>query len=77
MKAATIQLETLTCPSCMPKIEAAVKGLNGIEQDSVKVSFNTSKVKLNFDEDTVSIEEIENAITKVGYEVQKSTVKSL
>jgi len=61
----------------MQKIEAAVKGLNGIEQDSVKVSFNTSKVKLNFDEDTVSIEEIENAITKVGYEVQKSTVKSL
>ncbi len=75
MKAATIQLESLTCPSCMQKIEAAVKGLNGIEQDSMKVSFNTSKVKLNFDDDKIDIEEIEKAITGVGYEVQKSRVK--
>ena len=57
------------------EIEAAVKGLDGISQDSVKVSFNTSKVKLDFDEDRISIEEIESAITKVGYEVQKSRVK--
>lgn len=75
MKEAIIQLETLACPSCMQKIEGAVKRLDGIEQDSVKVSFNSSRVKLNFDEDKVSIEQIENAITKVGYEVQKSKVK--
>ena len=72
MKAATIQLETLTCPSCMQKIEAAVKGLEGVERDSVKVSFNTSKVKLNFDEDKISIEEIASAITRIGYEVLKT-----
>ncbi|HHV93412.1 MAG TPA: heavy-metal-associated domain-containing protein [Firmicutes bacterium] len=75
MKAATIQLETLTCPSCMQKIEAAVKGLEGVERDSVKVSFNTSKVKLNFDEDKISIEEIASAITRIGYEVRDSRVK--
>lgn len=75
MKAATIQLETLTCPSCMQKIEGAVKGLDGIEQDSVQVSFNSSRVRLNFDANQVSIEDIEKAITKVGYEVQKSRVK--
>lgn len=75
MKSATIQLETLTCPSCMLKVEGALKNLDGIDKDTIKVSFNTSKVKLNFDENTVSIEEIENAITKVGYEVIKSKVK--
>lgn len=75
MKTATIQLETLACPSCMLKIEGALKALEGIDQDTVKVSFNTSKVKLNFDEEKVSIEEIENAIIKVGYEVEKSKVK--
>jgi copper chaperone CopZ len=32
-------------------------------------------VKLNFDDDKISIEEIEKAITGVGYEVQKSRVK--
>jgi copper chaperone CopZ len=30
MKQATIQLETLTCPSCMQKIENAVKSLDGV-----------------------------------------------
>ena len=37
MKSATIQLETLTCPSCMQKIEGALKGLDGIDQDTAKV----------------------------------------
>lgn len=75
MKAATIQLETLACPSCLLKVEGAIKSLKGIDQDSVNVAFNSSRVKLNFDEDQVSIEEIEGAITKVGYEVKKSRVK--
>lgn len=75
MKSATIQLETLTCPSCMQKIEGAIKGLDGIVQDTAKVLFNSSKVKLEFDEDKVSIEEIESAINKLGYEIIKSKVK--
>lgn len=75
MKSATIQLETLTCPSCMQKIEGALKGLDGVDQDTAKVSFNSSKVKLDFDEDKVSIQEIENAISKLGYDVLKSRVK--
>lgn len=75
MKKATIQLETLTCPSCMLKIEGAVKALDGIDKESIKVSFNTSKVKLNFDEEKVSLKEIEKAITAVGYEVKKSQAK--
>lgn len=76
MSSAIIQLETLTCPSCLQKIEAATKGLNGVEDESVKVMFNASKVKLDFDEDVVSIEEINQAIEKLGYEVLKSKVKS-
>ena len=75
MKAATLQLETLTCPSCLQKIEGAIKGLDGVAQDTVKVMFNSSKVKLNFDEDKISIDQIENAITEVGYEVEKSSVR--
>ncbi|MBA4507518.1 heavy-metal-associated domain-containing protein [Clostridium sporogenes] len=75
MKSATIQLETLTCPSCIQKIEGALKGLDGVDQDTAKVSFNSSKVKLDFDEDKVSIQEIENAISKLGYDVLKSRVK--
>lgn len=75
MKAATLQLETLTCPSCMQKIEGALKGIEGIDQDTVKVSFNSSKVKLDFDDEKSTIEEIETAITRMGYDVLKSRVK--
>ena len=75
MKSATIQLETLTCPSCMQKIEGALKSLDGVDKDTVKISFNSSKVKLDFDEDKVSIDEIESSINKLGYDVIKSKVK--
>ena len=76
MSKATIQLEALGCPSCMQKIENAVKGLNGIDKDSVKVMFNSSKVKTDFDDSTVKITEIEQAIEALGYPVIKSKVKS-
>lgn len=75
MKTATIQLETLTCPSCALKIEKATKALNGVDTGSVKVLFNSSKVKLNFDDTKLSIEAIEKAITTLGYEVIKSQLK--
>ena len=75
MKKATIQLEPLTCPSCVQKIENATKSLNGVEKESIKVLFNSSKLKFDFDAEKISIEEVENAITKLGYEVKKSQVK--
>ena len=75
MKKAVIQVETLTCPSCSLKIEGAIKKLDGVDEDSVKVLFNSSKVKLDFEEEKISIEDIVAAITKVGYEVEKSKVK--
>ena len=77
MKKATIQLETLTCPSCMAKIESALKSLDGIKQDTLSVSFNTSKVKVDFDDSKVAIEDIQKKIGDLGYEVKKTQVKDL
>lgn len=76
MQKANIQLETLTCPSCLQKIEGAVKELKGIDKDSLKVMFNASRVKVDFNDSEISIEEIEKAITDMGYEVKKSRVKA-
>lgn len=75
MQKATIQLETLTCPSCAQKINNAVKALDGVDKESVSVLFNSSKVKLDFDEERLSVEKVENAITALGYEVKKAQVK--
>ena len=76
MEQAIIQLETLSCPSCIQKIDNAVKGIDGVDKESVKVMFNASRLKANFDKESTSIENIENAIEKLGYEVLKSRVKS-
>ena len=77
MQKATIQLETLTCPSCMQKIENAVKYLQGVDKDSLKVLFNSSKVKVNYDDQKLSIKDIVSAITKLGYTVLKSQTNPL
>jgi len=76
MQKATIHLESLACPSCLQKIESAVKGLNGVDKDSVKVMFNSSKVRAEFDSEAVTIEAIEKAIEDLGYPVIKSKVRS-
>ena len=75
MKKATIQLETLTCPSCILKVENATKSVPCVDKDSVKVMFNSSKVKFDFDDEKTSVEEVEKAITALGYQVMKSKVK--
>jgi copper chaperone len=76
MKNATIHLDTLTCPSCVQKIENAIKSMNGVDKESVKVLFNSSKVKFDFDDDRLSVEDVEKAITMLGYDVKKSQVKA-
>lgn len=59
----------------MQKIEGAIKNLDGVAKDTVNVMFNSSKVKLEFDEDKIALEDITNAIVKVGYEVKSAKSK--
>ena len=55
MQKATIQLETLTCPSCAMKIENATKSLDGVDVDSVQVMFSSSKLTFNFDDEKLRL----------------------
>lgn len=75
MTKATLKLETLTCPSCLQKIESGLKQTAGVEKDSVKVLFNASKLKVDFDEEQVNLNTIEKAIENLGYSVINSKVK--
>lgn len=63
----TYQLETVSCPSCIAKIEGMLKKTTGIAAS--EVLFNTSRVKVNFDEEVISSEDIKNKIDKLGYKV--------
>ena len=75
MKKAILQLETLAFPTCMQKIEGAIKSVAGVDKDSVKVLFNASKAKANFDTSLTNIEEIANAVRAIGYDVLKASEK--
>lgn len=74
-KKITLQLDALTCPSCLTKIEHAMSNQPGVS--NVKVLFNASKVKANFDDTQTSPEQLSDVVNKLGYEVQKVKVAEL
>lgn len=72
MKKALIQLEPLTCPSCIRKIETTLEKTAGV--DSAEVLFNSSKVKVQFDEAQVEAEQLEKIIKNLGYSILSTKV---
>ena len=69
MQKAVLQLETLTCPTCIKKIETALSKVDGVED--VKVLFNASKTKVDFDDTIVTANQLQETVEKLGYEVLK------
>jgi copper chaperone len=67
MKKAVMQLETLTCPSCIKKIETVLSRQSGVQD--AKVLFNASKVRVQYDDATVQANELKNTIVQLGYPV--------
>lgn len=70
MKTTRIQLETLTCPSCITRIEGVLNKEPGVEK--AKVLFNSSKVKIEYDEEKVSSDRLAEVIEKVGFPIVSS-----
>jgi len=69
MSQLTLQLEKLTCPSCMHKIIQTVDKLNGVKK--TKILFNSSKARIFFNEETITEIEIMNKIQEIGYQSKK------
>lgn len=69
MKKAILQLEPLTCPSCIKKIEGAMAKTKGVE--SAKVLFNAGKVRAEYDSSQVELSDLANVIEGLGYKVLK------
>lgn len=71
MKTAKFQLEELTCPSCIKKIEGVLSKESGVEE--AQVLFNSSKVKVKYKEEEVTPGQLANTIEKLGYPIKTST----
>ncbi len=67
MKHITYQLETLTCPSCMAKIDGMLKKTDGVV--SSQVLFNSSRVKVELDDSITDSSKVRSRIEALGYAV--------
>lgn len=67
MKTKRFQLETLTCPTCVTRIEGVLNKEPGVEK--AKVLFNSSRVKVDYDAEKVSSDRLTEVIEKVGFPV--------
>ncbi|WP_343206534.1 cation transporter [Bacillus sp. B15-48] len=58
----TLNIEGMTCASCAQTVEKATKKLPGVQSSSVNLA--TEKLSINFDENAVSIQDIQAAVDK-------------
>lgn len=67
MKTVRFQLETLTCPSCVARIEGVLRKEPGVE--NATVLFNSSKVKVDYDAEKTTTDHLSKVIEGVGFPV--------
>lgn len=68
MKKTLLRSQELTCPSCVAKIETALKVLKGVTD--AKVYFNTGKIEVQHDPQVAQVEDLVKAVKSVGYEAR-------
>lgn len=66
-----LTIEGMTCASCAQSIEKSAGKLTGVEEASVNLA--TEKLKVRFDEQLVSIEDIYSAVEQAGYKALAET----
>jgi len=72
MKKVVFGLEPLSCPSCIKKIEGALNKMEGVKE--VKVLFNSNKARVQFDDNLVQADVLQEVIVKLGYPVLSQKV---
>ncbi|NGP45675.1 cadmium-translocating P-type ATPase [Bacillaceae bacterium SIJ1] len=71
MTTQTFNIEGMTCASCVQTVEKATKKLPGVQQSNVNLA--TEKLNIRFDENEVSVEDIQAAVNKAGYQAFTAT----
>ena len=65
-----LRSQELSCPSCVAKIEKALKGVSGVE--AAQVFFNTGRIEVQHDPQKASAEALVQAVKAAGYEAKVS-----
>lgn len=67
MQQKTLNVQGMSCGSCVNKVEGNVSKITGVE--SVKVLLSDGKVDVSYNDSAVNLEEIKNVIKDTGYEI--------
>jgi len=71
-----LKIQGMTCAACAKAVERVTKKLPGIAE--ANVNYATEKLSVSFNEDEVTLSEIQNAVSKAGYKALiESTSKTL
>ncbi len=65
-----LRSDELSCPSCVGNIEKALNNLKGVQEATVH--FNTGRIEVEHDPQTVDEQTLLNAIEKTGYQAKVS-----
>ena len=65
-----LRSQELSCPSCVAKIEHALKAAPGVANASVH--FNTGRIEVDHDAQRVKPEELVKIVRSVGYDAKVS-----
>lgn len=65
-----LRSDELSCPSCVPKIEKALRALPGVK--TAEVRFNSGKIEVEHDPSQTSVEALVEAVRQTGYEARPS-----
>jgi copper chaperone len=67
MISVTISVAGMTCQHCAEAINNALQALDGVE--SVEVSLESNSVLVEYENGTISVEQLKAAIEEIGYDV--------
>ncbi len=66
----SLKIEGMTCSACANRIERFVRKLDGINE--ANVNFAVETLNVDFDENKITCDYIENTVVKCGYKVKKN-----
>ncbi len=70
MKKTILRSQELTCPSCIAKIEKALKSIDGVSD--ARVYFSSGKIEVAHDPVKVQVAQLIQAVQAVGYTASES-----
>lgn len=71
MRKEILQISGMTCAACAQRVQKAVAKVEGVSEANVNLA--TEKLSVEFDEQVASIQQIKDAVEKIGYGVEEES----